>query len=520
MLEHVAINQERFKTPGLRADSRGIAVGERGLIRFGTLTQVVGFFRALSEEQSLDHLLPTLRIVKARSRIQGLELLIDMAAQGSHMLDRAAAIARLLRGEVYTGRAPHFVRYRDAAAPFGYDVERLVQVREGVALYASSGPLHFSEDGEIAFRGLLLSLSLTRTRQLEGLGTLFMRVPPGLRAATQRFLWHRDIAASVAELRREATGRFDEGETIYLFRLEGLPSRLIPLFEGLPGVELYHARRSNVYVQRGWRHPFVLESCRKALEEDGLYFFSGVRDAVDRVQGEPTFVDIANLKSLDVQDPALRPEVEATLIGEGGRVPRGWSPAQVHDALHYPVELIQRPGAGTGVAAVYLQTPQEMAWLKRLIYALPQTALEAYQMALTDRGVLVVNRQGVELIPIGMRLWEVFSGVLIPQGTHFSPPIGFDQLQRHLGLKPGHLYVMPHGAGGAFAVPEALLRPVARYLLADIDFSPIQEQRPAEPLELAQAVQLINQDVNYFALWEHNVRSVKLGGGKPSGGGG
>ncbi|MEL6178751.1 MAG: hypothetical protein AAFS10_07345, partial [Myxococcota bacterium] len=186
MLEQVALNQERFRAPGLRTDSRGIAIGERGLLRFGTLSQVVGFFRAFTEEQSLDYLLPTLRIFKARSRIQGLEILVDLPSQGSHMLDRAAAITRLLRGEVFTGRSPHFVRYRDAMAPFGYDIQRLTAVSDGTVVYTQTGPLQFKEEGSIAFRGLLMSLSLVRRRHELNQGSLFIRVPPGLRTAVQR----------------------------------------------------------------------------------------------------------------------------------------------------------------------------------------------------------------------------------------------------------------------------------------------------------------------------------------------
>jgi len=518
VLEHIALNQERFKAPGLRADSRGIAIGERGLLRFGTLTQVVGFFRALTDEQSLDSLLPTLRIIKARSRIQGIELLVDLPAQGSHMLDRAAAIARLLRGEVYTGRAPHFVNYRDTQAPFGYDVQRLVQLRDGICLYTPTGPMPFSEDGEISFRGLLLSLSLVRRRATQDKGTVFIRVPPGLRNATQRFLWNREIHGGVAELRRQASGRFDEGETFYLFKVENLPARLLPLFEGLPGVELYHTRRSNVFVQRGFAHPFALESCRKALDDDGLYFFSGHRDACDQVVGEPVFVDIDNLKAVELEDDALRPDLEAVVIGQGGRKPVGWTSDQVAEALHYPVHLMHRPGLQAGVVGLFIQSATEMAWLKRIIYALPQTALEDYRMAVTDQGCLVVNRLGVELIPIGMQLREIFNGVFIPANTQFSPPIGYDQLQRHLKLKPNHLYFLPAGLQQAFAVPEGLFRPVANYLLADAEFVAVTDRAPTERMELAEAVEMVNRDIGYFALWGHNLRGVDLDvdGSKPT----
>jgi hypothetical protein len=510
MLEHVALQQERFRLPGLRADGRGIAIGEQGLLRFGTLTQVVGFFRAFSEEQSLDHLLPTLRIVKARSRVQGVELLVVFATQGSHMMDRAAAIARLLRGEAFTGRAPHYVRYRDAGSPFGYDVQRLAAAREGVTLYQQTGELGFLEEGELAFRGLLLSLTLTRRRgEPPGAGSLFLRVPLGLRVPVQRFLWERQIAAGVAELVREAGGRFDRAERFFLFRIEGFPQRLVPLFGGLPGVELYHQRRNNVFVQRGYEHPFALESCRKALEEERLFFFSGARDAVDMVEGEPVFVDIEALKGVDLQDPALRPEREAQLLQRGQIPPQGWSMERVQEILHYPVHMIPRPSAPDGAVALFLHTAQELAWLKRLVYAMPATALESYRMALTDHGCVILNRQGIELIPIGLRLREVFNRVFIPEDKQLSPPLSYEQLQVHLGLKGGRAYLMPHGLQRAFWVEEGALRPLASYLLAEVDVS-AASARGASPLDLAEGVEMVNEALGYFALWGHNLRAGAL----------
>lgn len=508
MLEHVSLNQERFRTPGLRADGRGIAVGERALLRFATLPQIVGFFRALSEEQSLDHILPTLKIIKARSQIQGLELLVDLPSQGSHMLDRVAAIARLLGGEVYTGRAPHFVQYRDAAAPFGYDVTRLTTSASGRILYADGGSMVFTEDGEIAFRGLLLSLSLTRKRGDARKGTLFVRVPPGLRNSMQRFLWQREIRAGLAELRRRAAGRFDQGDVFYLFRIEEFPPRLLSLFEGLPGVELYRTRRSNAFVQVGFEHPFALESCRKALDDDSLLFFSGDRDECDEVEGQPTFVDIDHLKSVDLTDRSLRPDREAAVLEEGMVPPTGWTSQQVDEALHYPVHLIRRASVGQGATMVYIATRIEIAWLKRLIYTLPETALEDYRMAVTNAGCIIINREGVELLPLGLRMREVFSDVFIPEGTTLSPPVGFEQLQRHLGLRSGYVTLMPKDFAHAFTVSEAHFRPIARYLLADVDFSDLHSTASA-PLDVSEAVELVNRDVGYFALWGHNVTRIR-----------
>ena len=509
MLELVALNQERFRTPGLRTDSRGVAIGEQGILRFSTLNQVVGFFRAFTDEQSLDYLITSLRIFKARSQIQGLEILIDFSSQGSHMLDRAAAIARLLRGEVFTGRTPHFVRYRDNQAPFGYDIQRIVANNHGITLYTGTGPLQFSEEGEISFRGLILSLSLNRNNAHNDLGSLFVRVPGGLRNVVQRFLWQRDINASITELHRKASGRFDQGESFYLFKTKDFPTRLIPLFEGLPGVELYHTRHSNIFVQRGYEHPFALESCRKVFEEDNMLFFSGTRDTVDLVEGEPLFVDTSHLKGVDLQDPLLSPQREALLLQRGGQLPSTWTSALIKEVIHYPVHLIHRHDANANISAVFINNPEELRWLKRLVYLMPESALEDYQMALTDQGCLILNRAGIELIPIGLQLCEVFNNVFIPINMCFSPPVGYDQLKRHLNLAPNKLYLMPAGLQQAFSLDKAALMPIARFLLADVDIVATSSKTPA-PLPMQDAVEMVNRDIGYFALWGHNLRNIKL----------
>ncbi|MEO1270405.1 MAG: hypothetical protein AAFX99_20150, partial [Myxococcota bacterium] len=272
---------------------------------------------------------------------------------------------------------------------------------------------------------------------------------------------------------------------------------------------LYHTRRSNIFVQRGFDHPFALESCRKALDDGSMYFFSGERDAVDQVEGEPQFVDINHLKGLELQDPMLTPQREAQLLTQGTQPPKGWTTEQVRQALHYPVHLIHRPDLRNNVSALFIATPQEMLWLKRLIYMMPQTALESYQMAVTNHGCLVLNRKGVELLPVGMQMREVFTNVFIPADTLFSPPIGYDQLQRHLGLEGSKVYFMPRGIQQAFFVDETAFKPVARYLLADIELRETEDKAP-EPLSMKEGVEMVNRDIGYFALWGHNLRRVNL----------
>lgn len=506
MIEPVTLDQERFRVPTLRADSRGLVIGERGVLRFSILPQVVAFFQALSEEQSLDHIASSLRIVKVRSRVQGLELLIDMPSQSSHLLDKAAQIARLLQGEAYTGHWPHFVPYRDRQSPFGYDAKELVGHSSGPVFYGQHGALKFELDGELAFSSLLLDLSLDRTDPPETTRITFVRCKRGLRGSLQSFLWRRKIQAEVAELVREPQGRFDQAETAYLFRINKLPIHLFHLFAAMPGIEVYHAFGRNIFVERSYRHAFALENCRRFFDEKTFYFFCGTRDAVDIVKAERLdFVDIKNLRAMEFRVSVAEKIGQATnLYGKPDAVYSGQS---IANAVTYQVNLVQiaKARGKEPFNAVLIHDPKEIVWLKKLVYNLPQMALESYRAAFTDQGVFIMNPQGVELVPFGVPLKEFFPRVYVPVGTYFSPPIGYQHLSDELDMKPGYLYIMPFDIEKPFAIPETYVRPLAKYLLAEVSVVPTDNRAPAVISDNEAGIPLRSKDAGLFALWSQNL---------------
>jgi hypothetical protein len=66
LLEPIAAGQTRFHMQGLAPDGRGIAVGRETLLMFPSLDRLVAFLGAYSEECSLDDLIPSLTIERAR----------------------------------------------------------------------------------------------------------------------------------------------------------------------------------------------------------------------------------------------------------------------------------------------------------------------------------------------------------------------------------------------------------------------------------------------------------------------
>ena len=120
-LEHVAQGQTRFFTPGVAPDPRGILLGRFCLMTFPTLEGAVSWFRLYSSEASLDELLAELAITRCRTALGAARSSIRIPAVSSYAGDRAARLARLVGGAIYTGTRKHFVKYRDDRSPYGYD---------------------------------------------------------------------------------------------------------------------------------------------------------------------------------------------------------------------------------------------------------------------------------------------------------------------------------------------------------------------------------------------------------------
>ena len=503
MIEAVTRDQEHFRVPTLRTDARGLVVGDRGLLRFRILPQLVSFFQALTEEQSLDHMASSLRIIKVRSRTSGLEFLVDIPVLGSYLMDRAASIARLLQGEVYTGAWPHFVPYRDRRSPFGYDASHLDTWENGAVLYDLHGQSQFEIVGELTFSGLLLDLSMARTKAIES-NNCMLKVEPGLRAPLQSFLWRRKVEAKIAQVGTRPQGQFEASKSYYLFQLPKAPQHLYALFEGVPGLEVYHSFGKNLFVERGWSHPFALENCRRYFAAESHFFFSGTKDRVEVINSDGlVFVDIAKLEAQGFRFAAHSQLSRGEdIFGQPDAVFDG---VALGERLDYEVKLTAIPSATVEqVRGAWLTSQHELRWLKRIVFSLPQSALNDYRAAFTDRGVLIVNPRGIEWVPLGLQLKEIFSGVYIPLGTRFVPPVGYEHLAKALGIERGFVYVIPE-MRYPIEIQDTYLKPLARYMLADVELQQIRDKAPREQFIEDQAIPLHSAEAGLFSLWAQNI---------------
>jgi hypothetical protein len=546
MLQRVALGQVRFNLPGLTVDARGVVGGKQLAVRFAAMDRLVGFFRALAAEQSLDDLQPGLRIVYARGTAGTREaiVLLPASTSSSQLGDVVARAARLAGGQCFTGSGKHFVQFRDAGAPLGYDAAATSQEPGDFVLYGAEHDVAYQVESELSLGKLLLRLSLQRDGAAELPGTLLVVARRGLGPLVSEYL-HRARATSLdlargadaaaggpaarGEPRRGGAPRREGGPALgpgeraagveparagepvlraavalcetpaggalrgprafWLFRVEGAPPRLRGILTRTPGLELYAPVTEHVAVAAGFRHPIALESCRASFPADRLTLFPR-EGGVLEIAPQPIFTAIEDV--VRIRPPAAR-DVERTAAHAEGR-----------PDVAVPLRL--EPAADPRRRAVASLVPwARVPWLRRLCYALPAPALRGYRVAALERGVLVLSGGVLEGLPFGVLLdAAVPSGdVLVPLGTRLAPAVSPELLAERLGAQGGTLVVFPGVGAPPFRIAPDLVEPLDRRalsLLARPDEEPAAE-REAAGAPPAAPVEIENDPLGPMPLW-------------------
>ena len=273
-LEHVAHGQTRFMIPGIGPDPRGVILGRYALLVFPTLEGVVSWLRLYSHEASLDELMAGLQITRVRTPLQSREMILRIPAISSYTADRAARLARLVGGAIYTGTAKHFVKYRDDRSPLGYDAVDVGALPAGAALmiHGDDFTQSYVLEGELPLARLLFRLSL---RQVPGgkrlstdqRGELVLAVARGLGDGVIRYLWRNKIDGEVGLVapRAQASAAMTSGDRSYLLmKVRALPERILALLVDTPGIDVFVPQSPNVAVAVGWAHPVELSSSARS----------------------------------------------------------------------------------------------------------------------------------------------------------------------------------------------------------------------------------------------------------------
>ena len=491
-LEHVAQGQTRFFTPGVAPDPRGILLGRYAVMTFATLEGAVSWFRLYSSEASLDELLANLTIMKCRTALGGREIVVQIPAVSSYAADRAARLCRLVGGAVYTGTAKHFVKYRDDRSPYGYDAVDIGAMPAGsdFMVHGDEYAQGYAKEGELPFSRLLFRLSIRKLpggEQLgpEDRGELYLTVARGLSDGIIRYLWRNKVEAQAGLFTPGSSSAFeDQGRErgYMLIRVRALPERILALFLGTPGIDVFKPAGASAAVAVGYEHPIDLASCASVFAADTFHVF-WPNDRVDVLPGPLTLSDIGDLTRVDLEldkprDPKPHAGGPAEAIGVELKLAASMGPPRRVVATLIPLEHAQR--------------------LKRILFALPPVSLRGHRVAATDRGILVIGSENLDVIPLGQLMCELAPGLLVPLGMDVVPRVSSEVLARALGHGAGVVTVFT-ATGTPFQVTEGAFQTLERRSLAKLEVERAEVVDYAA--EVPEEAHVVNDAVGRFALW-------------------
>jgi hypothetical protein len=473
MLERVAVHQTRLRTPGLGLDARGVALGSKGLVLLPSIDRLVAFLALYTRQGSLSDILRSLVIEVVRSKLGAREVTLTFAAETSDRMDRVSEIARLAGGYTFTGTSRHFVQYRDAAAPFGYDVGQISAGDVPLWLYHNAFSQSYDLERKVDVRSLILRLAphLDPSSGREP-GPRWLAAEAGLGPALIHYFVRSGVDAEVGVAEWPPSSSFDDGPVIrYLFRAPDLPARMMPLLMRTPGVGMFVPTAPGAAVEVGFRHPVNLRAC-PVFAESGLVLFRGHNKEPLEIPKLPALGDVRAFARME-----LGPEAAAAKDA-------GLSP----DAVAVALRLVPTLDPWRAVTATWVSA-EDLPVLRRIAYALGPESLRAARVAFTERGAIVRHASGIEGIPVGQFFREIHRGLYVPAGYDVVPAVTPDVLFRALGSPAGHVLFI-HRDASIIGVPEASFVSLETAVLEAQAWLPAGADRFSDALTSALATEL------------------------------
>ncbi len=491
-LEHVASGQTRFYTPGIAPDPRGIALGRLALMTFPSLEGAVSWLRMYAAEASLDELLSGLSITKVRTQLGSREIVIQFPALSSYTCDRAARMARMVGGAIYTGSNKHFVKYRDDKSPYGYDAVDIGALAAGLELMVHGDGFSqgYRIEGELPFDRLLYRMSIRKVPGAHRLApedrsALLLVVSRGLVEGVIRYLWRNKVVAQAGLFSPRRQSAFEQGgeHSYMVLAVRDLPERMLQLFLETPGIEVFRPVGPSVAIAVGYAHPIELASCASVFPADSFHLF-WPKDRVDVLPGPLALSDIAHLTKVELA-------VESAAVSGERRE------SESFEAIGVGLRLAPAMGPPRRVVATRIALAHGER-LKRLLYALPPPALRGLRVAVTERGILVLGGENLDILPLGQLLSELAPGLLVPLGVDLVPRVSSDVLARSIGHHAGLVTVFCSDEP-PFQFPEGALVPLERRALAKLSIDRVEVQDLSVPV--LERPSLRNDAVGRFSLW-------------------
>jgi hypothetical protein len=458
MLDRVAVHQTRLRTPGLGLDAKGVALGAKGLVLLPSMDRLVAFLALYTRQNSLADFLRTLVVEVVRSKLGAREVTVTFSGESSDRMDRVAEVARLAGGYTFTGTSRHFVQYRDASAPFGYDIGQITPSDAELALYHNAFSQTYDAERKIEIRSLLLRLEPhpdpSTAREP---GARWICAEAGLGAALIHYFVRSSVEAEVGVAEWPPESSFDEGPVVrYIFRVPSIPERMVPLLSSTPGLGVYLPIAPGAAVEVGYRHPVNLRAC-PVFSEAGLVLFRGAGRDVLELTKLPALGDVGAFARVE-----LRREVAASRVPEARARP---------EAVAIALRLMPSTEPWRSVTASWIR-PEEMPLLRQVAYALGPDTLRKARIALTKDGAYLRQSTGIEGIPVGEFFREIRAGLYIPAGYDAVPTVSPDVLYRALGSPSGQIIFIGRD-GRTVGVPGDAFVPLETALLEAQDWAPL-----------------------------------------------
>ena len=470
MLDRVAVHQTRLRTPGLGLDAKGVALGAKGLVLLPSIDRLVAFLALYTRQGSLADILRSLLVEVVRSKLGAREVTLTFAAEGADRMDRIAEVARLAGGYTFTGTSRHFVQYRDAAAPFGYDIGQISPTDAALSLYHNAFTQTYDVERKIEVRSLLLRLEphLDPSTHREP-GARWILAEAGLGPALIHYFVRSSVDAEVGVAEWPPASSFDDAPVVrYLFRVPEVPSRMTPLLSRTPGLGVFVPVAPGAAVEVGYRHPVALRAC-PVFDEAGLTLFRGGGQDALELPRVPALGDVSAFARVE-----LRREVATARAPE--LAPRA-------EAVSIALRLMPSTEPWRSVTASWVR-PEEMPLLRHVAYALGPDTLRRTRIALTREGAFLRQSTGIEGIPVGELFREIRPGLHIPAGYDAVPSVAPDVLFRALGSPSGQVIFLARD-GRAVGVPGDAFVPLESALLEAQAWAPLTALSEGLRVELA-----------------------------------
>jgi hypothetical protein len=427
LLERIALHQTRLHTPGLGLDAKGVALGAKGLVLLPSIDRLVALLSIYARDRSLEDLLPSLGILILRSKLGVREVALQFAAESSDRMDRVAEIARLVGGSAFTGTSRHFVQYRDAAAPFGYDVADLATTDAPLALYHDRFSQTYEEERTIDLVRLCLRLTLRSDPSTKlGPGPRFVVAESGLGPALAAYLTRSNVDGDACVAEWPPPSAFvDTPVRRWVIRVPELPERMRPLLYTTPGITCFVPAGPGVAVEAGFRHPIELRAC-PLFDPSGLVLLRGRGDEPWTIERLPPMGALSSLSHIELRHKGRDASAaSATSTLEPG-------------ALRIPLRVISSTAPRAKVHATFIARRQ-LPLLRRLAYLLPRAALTRIRIAETADGAFLRSVAGSETIPLGTFFSEIHPRLYLLAGHQFVPAVAPEALALAFGFPDSHV---------------------------------------------------------------------------------